>query len=227
MFNFDKIDNTWKNFFKNENKKEYFIELIDKVDKEYKEKVCYPDYENIFKIFEIVPLNEIKVVIIGQDPYHGPGQAMGLSFSVPNGQEIPPSLVNIFKEIKLEYEDNFDLPKNGDLTSWAKQGVFLLNNTLTVEAHKANSHKDYGWNEFTDNVIKYIDKQNFNKVFVLWGNFAKNKATLIDNDNSLILKSPHPSPLSANKGFFGNNHFKKINEYLKDNNLKEINWNIN
>lgn len=219
------ISKSWDNILKNEYNSEYFKSILKKVEKEYNEKIIYPKKENIFNAFKLVPYEDIKIVIIGQDPYHGEGEAHGLAFSVQKGIKIPPSLKNIFKELKNEYED-FKIPTNGDLTSWANQGVLLINSTLTVEKDKANSHKKIGWNLFTNKVIEEINKKNTPVVFLLWGNFAIQKKDLISNNHHLILESVHPSPLSASKGFFGNNHFKKSNEFLHSKGLLEINWNL-
>ncbi|MBP5779333.1 MAG: uracil-DNA glycosylase, partial [Campylobacter sp.] len=176
-----------------------------------------------FNAVNITPFDEVKVVILGQDPYHGLNQAMGLSFSVPKGVKIPPSLINIFKELQMEF--GYEIPKNGDLTDWAKQGVLLLNSSLSVAANKPNSHSKFGWQIFTDSVIKILSQKRQNLVFMLWGNYAKAKANLIDENRHLILKAAHPSPL-AGGAFFGCNHFKKCNEYLKSHNKNEIDWRI-
>jgi uracil-DNA glycosylase len=192
---------------------------------EYAENECYPPGEMTFKAFNACPLEQLKVVIIGQDPYHGPGQAHGLSFSVPEGVPLPASLINIFKEI--ENDLGIPLPKSGKLTHWANQGVFLLNATLSVRAHQAGSHQKQGWEAFTDQVIHTISTQKEGVVFMLWGGFAKKKAQLIDTSKHLILSSGHPSPLSANRGcWFGNKHFSQCNAYLKTKGIKEIDWRL-
>lgn len=210
----------WHNFFKEEQSKEYYQALQEQVENNYQNKTIYPAKEDLYKAFELTPLDKIKVVIIGQDPYHGPNQAMGLAFSVPKTEKIPPSLVNIFKEISRDYECEFI---DGDLTRWAQEGVFLLNTTLTVEEGKPNSHKDIGWQIFTDNVIQYISHHNKHVVFLLWGNHAKSKARLI-SDQHVILTSSHPSPLGAYRGFNGCGHFKKTNDCLSELDLPIINW---
>ena len=221
-----KIGETWKVALKEEFQKEYFKTLTDQVKSQYMVTRVYPEPKNIFRAFNLVPINEVKVVILGQDPYHTPGVADGLAFSTLPGNRVPPSLMNIYKEISSEYNlTNYEHAKNPDLTRWAEQGVLLINSTLTVEEGKANSHQTYGWSNYTDSIINIISKQNKNVVFILWGGFARKKIALIENqDNHLILESAHPSPLSAHNGFFGNGHFVKTNEYLKDNGLNEIIW---
>lgn len=213
----------WKEILKEEFEKSYFLDLKIFLEKEYREKKIFPPKDEIFNLFKILEFSKIKVVILGQDPYHGEGQGNGIAFSVNDGIRVPPSLINIFKEIKLEYPE-FEIPKSGNLKSWVKQGVFLLNSTLTVEEGKANSHSKKGWETFTDEVIKKIGVRNEPTVFLLWGNSAKSKKHLISNPNHLILESVHPSPLSASRGFLGCGHFKKANEYLKENSLSEIKW---
>ena len=212
---------SWSTFFEKESQKEYYKKIEEFIEVEYNKTTVYPTRENIFKAFELCELDEVKVVIIGQDPYHGENQAMGLAFSVPQSQKIPPSLVNIFKEIKREYEVVND---HGDLTSWAKQGVLLLNTVLTVEAKKPNSHKNCGWQTLIDNAIIEINQSENNVVFLLWGNNAKSKAKLITNKSHLVLESSHPSPLGAYRGFNGCNHFKLANEFLISKNRVTINW---
>lgn len=199
-----------------------YLKLREFLKNEYYNHTVYPSMYNIFNSMKLTPLSEIKAVILGQDPYHEKGQAMGLSFSVPDGVEKPPSLVNIFKELKAE--TGMDIPISGDLTGWAKQGVLLLNTVLTVREHQANSHKGMGWEEFTDGVIKKISDLKNNVVFMLWGANARSKKQLIDANKHLILESAHPSPLSAYNGFFGNGHFNKANEYLKAHNKNTILW---
>lgn len=188
---------------------------------DYKESY-FPPKDKIFQSFELI--SNIKVLILGQDPYHGYDQANGLAFSVNKGIKIPPSLRNIFKELNNEY--GYDMPQHGDLSSWSKQGVLLLNSILTVESNKPSSHKKLGWEDFTNNIIKHISDNEKNIVFLLWGNFAKSKEDLINKDKHLILKSTHPSPFSANKGFLGCDHFKKCNEYLEEKNINPIDWEI-
>lgn len=214
----------WNELFEIESKKEYFKKLMDFIDNEYKTKTIYPKKEDIFKVFELTPLSNVKVVILGQDPYHNKNQATGLAFSVPFGEKIPPSLANIYKEI----ESDLGILKlnNGDLTSWATQGVFLLNTILTVEENKPLSHKDKGWEIFTDNIIKMINEKQTPVVFILWGAYARAKKSLITNPIHLIIESAHPSPFSARNGFFGSKPFSKTNEFLKKNNIEEIDWRI-
>lgn len=220
-----KVDNDWREFLEIEIEKPYFKQLKETLVREYSEHTVFPPKHLIFNAFEQTPLHSIKVVILGQDPYHEFGQAMGMAFSVPKGVKIPPSLVNIYKEIENEYGVKMDR-SNGDLTRWAKQGVFLLNTTLTVREGQANSHKDIGWQTFSNNVVREISKQNQPIVFMLWGSFAKSKKEIIEkeNGNHLILESVHPSPLSANRGFFGCGHFKRANEFLERNGVKGVNW---
>lgn len=214
----------WKNFFEEIKNKEYSKKLEIFLDEEYSKKTIYPPRNLMYKAFELTPLEEVKVVILGQDPYHEPNQAMGLSFSVPDGIDVPPSLINIYKEIQNEY--NVDLSnKSGNLTYLAKQGVLLLNPILTVEAHKPLSHKCKEYESFFVDLLKLINNQNQSIVFMLWGNNAKVYKRLLTNKNHLVLESVHPSPLSANRGgWFGNNHFKKCNEFLKSKGIKEIDW---
>ena len=209
------INNGWNGFFEEQKRQEYFKDLASFVDAEYENNTVYPPKENIFKAFELTDTDDIKLVIIGQDPYHEKGQAMGLAFSVPKGVKKPPSLCNIYKEIEMEYDCK--MPDSGDLTSWAKKGIFLLNNVLTVRDGAANSHKGHGWEIFTDNVIKYINEIDRPICYMLWGNFARSKKSLITNPKAYVLESAHPSPLSASRGFFGNDHFKRFNSFLKDN----------
>ncbi|MFN2261322.1 MAG: uracil-DNA glycosylase [Psychroflexus sp.] len=217
------IEASWKNILKNEFEKPYFTALTEFVKTEYKNYQCFPSGNEIFKAFDLCPFDKTKVVIIGQDPYHGPNQAHGLCFSVPENVAMPPSLINIFKELKADL--NKPLPKNGNLESWAKQGVLLLNATLTVRAREAGSHQNQGWEKFTDEVISQISNESENIIFLLWGGFAKRKAKLIDAKKHHILTSGHPSPLSANLGYwFGNKHFSKSNELLKTQNKKTIEW---
>ena len=218
------IGNDWDSVLADEFKKDYFLEIKDFVDEEYESKTVYPPYEEIFNAFKLTPLSDVKVVILGQDPYHEPGQAHGLAFSTPEGRPIPRSLKNIFKEINEEY--GYPVPESGCLESWAKQGVFLLNTVLTVEKGNANSHSKCGWQTFTDNVIKILDGQAQPIVFLLWGKQAEKKKELINNPNHLVLVTSHPSPFSARRGFFGSNHFKLANEFLKENKKEEIDWKL-
>lgn len=213
---------TWKEFFNVERKKDYYISLHEKVVKEYQTKVVYPPYNLILNAFKLTPFDNVKVIIMGQDPYHNPHQAMGLSFSVPENEMLPPSLKNIFKEIENEY--NVKMKNNGDLTYLAKQGVLLLNSLLTVRKNEPMSHQNYGYETLIENVITLLDQDDSPKVFILWGNSAKSVLKYIHNPHHLILTSAHPSPLSAYNGFFNNNHFKKTNEFLIKNNLEPINW---
>ena len=214
----------FKEIIEEESKKEYFKELQSFVDEEYKNKTVFPERKNIFASLETTPYDKVKVVIIGQDPYHGEGEAHGLSFSVNPGIKIPPSLKNIYKELNSEY--GCYIPNNGYLKKWAEQGVLLLNTVLTVEKDKPTSHQGKGWETFTDRIIEEIDKKDDPVVFLLWGNFAKSKKALLNNSKHLVLESPHPSPFSARHGFFGNNHFKLVNEYLAKNGIKPIDWQI-
>ncbi|GAA4757011.1 MULTISPECIES: uracil-DNA glycosylase [Flavobacterium] len=218
------IHSSWQPFFDLEQAKPYFIELTKQVDEEYETNVCFPPKELIFNAFNKCSLNDLKVVIIGQDPYHGTGEANGLCFSVNDGVAIPPSLKNILIEINNEYERVF-FPTSGNLEHWANQGVLLLNASLTVRKDLANSHKHLKWNVFTDNAIQYISENTKGVVFLLWGSFAQKKGAKINKEEHLVLETGHPSPLSANRGFwFGNNHFLKTNEYLKSLNKQEILW---
>ena len=218
-----KIADSWKNILNDEFEKPYFHQLISFVKEEYKKHTCYPKGADIFAAFDYCSFDDVKVVIIGQDPYHGPNQANGLCFSVKDGIPHPPSLINIFKEITTDV--NKDYPQSGNLEHWAKQGVLLLNATLTVRAHEAGSHQNKGWEEFTDEIIKQISSKKERVVFLLWGGFAKKKVKLIDSKKHHILTSGHPSPLSANRGYwFGNQHFSKTNVILKSLGKKQIDW---
>ncbi len=214
----------WNAIFQEEQNKSYFIELKRQIFIEYKEKLIRPDIHNVFKAFELCAFDDVKVVLIGQDPYHNVDQAHGLSFSVPIGIEKPPSLVNIFKELSTDL--GVKIPKSGCLESWAKQGVLLLNSFLTVELHKPLSHSKIGWEIFTDCVIQKISDLKNNVVFLLWGSFAKNKRFLIDQKKHHVLMSAHPSPLSSYK-FFGCKHFSKANDFLLSQNISPINWFLN
>lgn len=217
-----KIESSWKQHLAEEWDKDYFVRLTDFVRQEYRTKTIFPPASKIFAAFDACPFDQVKVVILGQDPYHDVGQANGLCFSVEPGIPMPPSLINIFKEIKSDI--GTDMPENGDLSRWAKQGVLLLNATLTVEAHKAASHQGKGWEEFTDEVIMRLANDRENLVFMLWGSYAIKKGAFIDRNRHLVLTSPHPSPLSAYRGFFGNKHFSKANEYLTLHKKEPISW---
>jgi uracil-DNA glycosylase len=216
------IETSWKAKLKEEFEKEYFCKLTEFVRNEYKSQTIYPSGSLIFNAFNLCPLQKVKAVIIGQDPYHGPGQAHGLCFSVKDGVDFPPSLVNIFKEIKLDL--GYEKPLSGNLERWASQGVLLLNATLTVRAHQAGSHQKKGWEQFTDSVITVINNEKNNIVFFLWGAYAQKKGETIDRSKHLLLESVHPSPLSASRGFFGNKHFSRCNDYLIKNGIKPIDW---
>jgi uracil-DNA glycosylase len=217
------IEASWKEILKDEFKKPYFKQIADHLKTEKKqEKVIYPPGSQIFHAFEATPFNELKVVILGQDPYHGPKQAHGLSFSVQTGITPPPSLINIYKELKEDL--GVPIPKHGNLEKWARQGVLLLNASLTVRAGDPMSHSKIGWEKFTNTVIEKISALKENVVFVLWGKFAQEKQSLIDSKKHYIIKSVHPSPLSANNGFFGSRPFSKINDYLVKHNIHPIDW---
>lgn len=218
------IGNDWDLALADEFEKDYFLKISDFIDEEYESKTVYPPYEDIFNAFKLTPLGNVKVVILGQDPYHEEGQAHGLAFSTPDGRPIPRSLKNIFKEINAEYD--FPIPESGCLEKWANEGVFLLNTVLTVVEGEANSHSKCGWQTFTDAVIKILDCQNQPIVFMLWGKQAEKKKELISNPNHLVLITSHPSPFSARRGFLGSNHFKLANEFLKENNIDEIDWKL-
>ncbi|WP_420386095.1 uracil-DNA glycosylase [Roseivirga sp.] len=217
-----KIEESWRQVLHEEFDKEYFNQLTDFVKKEYASHTIFPKGKDIFRAFDACPFDEVKVVILGQDPYHGPGQANGLCFSVHEGVTFPPSLVNIFKEIKNDLGK--DIPPHGSLDRWARQGVLLLNATLTVRAHQAGSHQNKGWEVFTDAVVQALAQQKKGLVYMLWGSYAQKKAAIVNPADNLILKSPHPSPLSAHRGFFGNGHFSKANQYLQEKGLGEIAW---
>ena len=218
-----KIEESWNQHLGAEFDKPYFANLAKAVREEYRCGACYPPGKLVFNAFNLCPFNEVKVVIIGQDPYHEPGQAMGLSFSVPEGVPMPPSLINIFKEIEADLGK--PMPPNGDLTRWAKQGVLLLNATLTVRAHKANSHQQLGWTTFTDAAIKALNDHKNGLVFMLWGRFAQGKKYLIDHNKHCILEAVHPSPRSARRGgWFGNHQFSQCNAYLRERGEQEIAW---
>ena len=216
------IESSWNEQLAEEFEKPYFKELITFVRNEYRHNICYPPGPLIFNAFNLCPFHKVKVVIIGQDPYHGPGQAHGLCFSVNEGIPFPPSLQNIFKEINADLDR--PVPPNGNLTRWAEQGVLLLNATLTVRAHQAASHQGHGWETFTDAVIRTLSEQRTGLVFILWGSYAQKKGAVIDTSRHLVLKSAHPSPLSAYHGFFGNHHFSLTNAYLTQHGQAPISW---
>lgn len=216
------IEKSWSDILEHEFKKDYFIRLIDFVKDEYKKDQIFPPGKLIFNAFNNCSFDSVKVVIIGQDPYHGPEQANGLCFSVKDGIKFPPSLVNIFKEIKNDL--GHDIPSSGDLQRWAEQGVLLLNATLTVRAHEAGSHQRKGWETFTDEVISIISEKKNNVVFFLWGSYAQKKGANIDREKHCVLESVHPSPLSAHRGFFGNKHFTECNEFLIFSGQDPVNW---
>lgn len=217
-----KIEQTWKDCLAEEFEKPYFRQLTDFVRDEYRATTVYPPASLIFNAFNHCPFDKVKVVLLGQDPYHEPGQAHGLCFSVQEGTRFPPSLINIFKEIQAD--QGKPAPKSGDLTRWADQGVLLLNATLTVRAHTAGSHQKKGWETFTDAVIQRLATRREHIVYILWGSYAQQKGAIIDTTKNLVLKSPHPSPLSASRGFFGNKHFSKANEYLVQHGETPIDW---
>ena len=216
------IEQSWKQHLAPEFEKPYFVKLTKFVRQEYRTTTCYPPGKLIFNAFNLCPYDKAKVVIIGQDPYHGPGQAHGLCFSVNDGVPFPPSLQNIFKEIQTDL--GTPVPQSGNLTRWAEQGVLLLNATLTVRAHQAGSHQNKGWEQFTDAVIHRLAQERENLVFILWGSYAQRKGEFIDRSRHLVLQSPHPSPLSAHRGFFGNRHFSRTNEYLTAHGIEPILW---
>lgn len=221
-----KMEESWKAVLEAEFEKEYMKKLRSFLQKQQEQKrLIYPGNNLIFNAFSHTPFDQVKVVIIGQDPYHGANQAHGLSFSAQKGVPIPPSLQNIFKELQAEYKD-FQFPKHGDLSSWADQGVLLLNATLTVEASKAGSHQNQGWEQFTNQVIHVLSEQRKGIVFLLWGKFAQAKAELIDHNKHQVLMAAHPSPFSAYNGFFGCNHFIKTNEYLENNGVEGVDWKV-
>lgn len=219
-----KLDASWQNILtKNKDVYEYFIKIVNKVEKKYDNKVIYPNIIDVFRAFSLTKFDDVKVVLIGQDPYHGEGEANGLAFSLNENVKITPSLRNIFKEL----ESDLCIKRiNKDLSGWAKQGVLLLNTILTVEKDKPLSHKDLGWQHITDFLIKYISDNKDNVVFILWGNESQKKESLINDSKHLVIKSAHPSPLSASRGFFGSKPFSKTNEYLKKNNQSVIDWSL-
>ncbi len=218
-----KLDDSWKNHLNHHINSEQFRNLVDFVKAEYQDNVCFPKGCLIFSALNNCVFDKVKLVILGQDPYHNPNQANGLAFSVPENITHPPSLVNIFKEIQQDLNTSY--PVSGDLMNWVNQGVLLLNSTLTVRKNRPGSHQNKGWEDFTDEIINIISLRKKNIVFLLWGNYAKKKSKLIDQNKHLILRSGHPSPLSANRGYwFGNKHFSKANQYFKENNIAEIKW---
>jgi len=218
-----KIESSWEKVLQNEFSKDYFQKLINFVKKEYNSTAVYPPPKFIFQAFNLTPFDKTKVVILGQDPYHGPSQANGLAFSVNPDIDLPPSLQNIYKEIS--HDLGIDTShRNGDLTNWAKQGVLLLNTTLTVRAHNAGSHQNKGWEEFTDQVVKILSDQKENLVFILWGSYAQKKGSVINESKHKVIRSPHPSPLSAHRGFFGSAPFSECNAYLIFSDKTPINW---
>ncbi|HMP99404.1 MAG TPA: uracil-DNA glycosylase [Cyclobacteriaceae bacterium] len=217
-----KIAASWKSRLNTEFSQDYFIKLIDYVKNEYATQTVYPPGKEIFKAFDACTFDDVKVVILGQDPYHGPGQANGLCFSVKEGMRLPPSLQNIFKEIQADLGKPF--PPDGNLERWARQGVLLLNATLTVRANTPGSHQNKGWEAFTDAAIKHLSAERDSIVFMLWGAYAQKKGEIIDRSKHLVLTAPHPSPFSADRGFFGCKHFSKANAYLKAKGLAEIEW---
>ena len=216
------IEESWRERLQGEFDKPYFEQLTAFVRQEYMQRVVYPPAKLIFNAFNLCPFHRVKVVLIGQDPYHGPGQAQGLCFSVNEGVKFPPSLVNIFKE--LESDLGVPTPRSGSLVHWAQQGVFLLNATMTVREHEAGSHQNRGWEEFTDAVIRCLATEREHLVFILWGSYAQRKGAFIDRSRHLVITSPHPSPLSAYHGFFGTNPFSRTNDYLVANGQEPIQW---
>lgn len=218
------ISNDWLNEIGEEFKKPYYKDLYEFVKNEYNDYTIYPEADDVFKTFQLTQVKDLKVVILGQDPYHNVGQAHGLCFSVKPGINTPPSLVNIYKE--LEDDLGCKIPNNGYLVKWAKQGVLMLNTVLTVRAHQANSHKGKGWERFTDAVIEAVNKQDKAIVFILWGSPARRKRAMLNNPKHLIIEAPHPSPLSSYRGFFGSKPFSKTNEFLKEHNIEPIDWQI-
>lgn len=217
-----KIEQSWKTRLQNEFEKEYFIDLANFVKKEFNSQTVYPPGRLIFNAFDKCPFENVKVVILGQDPYHGPGQAHGLCFSVKDGVAFPPSLINIFKEINDDLGTT--LPDSGNLERWAEQGVLLVNATLSVRAGQAGSHQNKGWELFTDEVVRLVAEEKEHVVFILWGSYAQKKGETIDRTKHFVLASPHPSPLSASRGFFGNKHFSKANKYLEEHGMEPVEW---
>ncbi len=218
------LNNSWGPILNPEFKKDYYLRLREFLKKEYQERIIYPSMYDIFNALKMTSYDDVKVVILGQDPYHEPNQAHGLAFSVQDGVPFPASLNNIFKE--LESDLGIQFPKHNSLKPWAKEGVLLLNAVLTVEEHKPTSHKDRGWEQFTDDIIKILNERDTPTVFILWGAYARSKKQFITNQKHLVIESAHPSPFSARNGFFGSRPFSKTNEFLKKNGIKEINWKI-
>ena len=216
------LQNDWANYLNDEFEKDYYKKLSQALKEEYKRATVYPDMDNIFNALHLTPYAETKVLILGQDPYHGPGQAHGLSFSVREGVPFPPSLRNMLKELK--YDLDIPMPEHGSLEKWAKQGVLLLNSVLTVRDGEPNSHKKLGWQIFTDRVIEVLNEREQPIVFILWGKHAQEKLPMIDQKRHFVLKAPHPSPLSASRGFFGSRPYSKCNEFLRNNGITEIDW---
>jgi uracil-DNA glycosylase len=217
-----RLEKSWKKLLKEEFDKPYFLTLRNFIHDEYKSNTVYPPAKFIFNALDSLPAGDVKVVILGQDPYHGPGQAHGLSFSVPDGVDLPPSLLNIYKELATDL--GITRPQTGNLERWVKEGVLLLNATLTVRAHQAGSHQNKGWEQFTDAIIHHLAETKENLVFILWGNYAQRKGDFLDANKHLVIKSAHPSPLSAHNGFFGSRPFSKANEYLASHDKKPIMW---
>lgn len=218
------LSNDWMDALKGEFKKAYYRDLYEKVKEEYSKYQVFPPSDDIFNAFHLTPLSKVKVVIIGQDPYHNIGQAHGLCFSVKKGVDVPPSLVNIYKELNEDL--GCRIPDHGNLTKWAEQGVLMLNTVLTVRAHQANSHRGIGWEQFTDAAIRALNEQDRPIVYILWGSPAQKKASMLNNPKHLILKAPHPSPLSAYRGFFGSRPFSKTNDFLVEHGIEPIDWQI-
>lgn len=218
------ISGEWLEALQGEFKKEYYKQLFVKVNEEYRTRQIFPPADEVFSAYHFTPLSEVKVVILGQDPYHGEGQAHGLCFSVKKGVDIPPSLVNIYKE--LQDDLGCAIPNHGNLTKWASQGVLMLNTVLTVRAHQANSHRGIGWEEFTDATIRVLNEQDRPMVFILWGRPAQMKKKMLNNPKHLILEAPHPSPLSSYRGFFGSKPFSQTNQFLENNGIAPIDWQI-
>jgi uracil-DNA glycosylase len=219
---FESFPKTWSALLQEETRKDYLFSLEKKVEEAYASSICFPPNQKIFEAFALCKPQDVRVVILGQDPYHGQGEAHGLAFSVQQGMKIPPSLRNIYKELESEFE--IDLTRTTDLTSWAEQGVLLLNSVLTVEKDKAGSHSKWGWEEFTNATIEFVSKENAHVVFVLWGDYARKKSVLIDMSKHAIIESVHPSPLSAYRGFFGTKPFSKVNKHLSAWGLAQISW---
>lgn len=218
------IHNDWDHILASEFAKPYFKTLTEQIKTEYRHHQCFPPIGDVFNAFRTTPFSQIKVVILGQDPYHNPGEAMGLSFSVPKGIILPPSLINILTELKNDL--GYEIPSSGDLTPWAKRGVLLLNTIMTVERNKPLSHKGFGWEQFTDEVIRLIDRKLEPVIFVLWGSHARSKRQLLSNPNHLVIENVHPSPLSAYRGFFGSRPFSQINNFLVKNNVQPIDFDL-